>query len=329
PMSTSLQKNPQADNVNAALIKQKGELSKVLGSKIPAEYFVRAAMTAMRKNPLIYQCTQTSLLQCLMDLAQIRLVPDSITGEAYLIPFQNKGIYECQLMIGYQGYLKLVRQSNTVTNVYASVVYENDEFEISFGSDRRMHHKPLITGDRGAKLGAVAYVAYGGGDAKGEDFTWVPAEYIERVKKQARGASSPSSPWAIWPEPMWAKTALKQLCKTANLSPDVREQVSRAVDLDDASIIDVKAEAAPLEPQKSQLVGSDSPPPTPPPAAKKKVSRRRRQESNTAPPPVEPNSPFGDDEPPMGDEEPNEPQPHIVQRQPEEAPKKRSDELFD
>lgn len=289
-MTTALAKSKPKDIITL-LDRQKGELSKALGSQIPAEFFVRVALTAMRKNPLLYQCTQDSLMQAMMDLAQIRLVPDSITGEAYLIPFRNGPNYECQLMIGYQGYLKMMRRSSTVTNVYGAAVYENDEFDISFGSDRHMKHKPKIGPGRGKMIGAVGYVSYEKSGVKGEDFVWVDADYIERVKKQARGSNSASSPWTQWPEAMFAKTALKQLCKTADLSPDVREVVSRAVEIEGA--IDVPTEIEKTEvPQESELTKEE-----PPPAPKKKAAKKKAAtvvDAQEEPPPAAPSG-EGDD----------------------------------
>ena len=290
-MTTTAVTTTKPKDIISLLDRQKGELTKALGSQIPADFFVRVALTAMRKNPLLYRCTQDSLMQCMMDLAQIRLVPDSITGEAYLIPFRNGPNYECQLMIGYQGYLKMMRRSATVTNVYAATVCANDEFDISFGSNRRMVHKPRIGGDRGKMIGAVAYVSYKKNEEDGEDFVWVDSDYIERVKKSARGASSASSPWVQWPEAMWAKTALKQLAKTADLSPDVREAVSRAAEIEGA--IDIPASVETPEPSESEIVKEQSTSQQPSPAPKKRARRQQQAEEpdpNDAPPGAEPPS---------------------------------------
>ena len=69
----------------------------------------------------------------------------NVNGEAYLIPFKNNkkgGVYECQFIVGYKGLMLLARRSGEVANIDALTVYENDEFDLSYGFDPALIHKP-------------------------------------------------------------------------------------------------------------------------------------------------------------------------------------------
>lgn len=241
-------------SVAGLLDKMKGELTKALGESIPVDYFVRVALTTVRKNPILIQCTPMSLIQCLMDCAQVRLFPDSILGEAYLVPFRRGQDYECTLIIGYRGLVKLVRRSGDITNVYGGAVYENDVFELEYGTNRKMVHKPKITGDRGARIGAVGFIGYANG---GSDFMFCDADYISRVKAMSRGSSNADSPWNKWTDEMWAKTALRRVCKTAELTPEAQSFVQKAFDAEGA--IDVESTVESTQPAKSAILAPGSP----------------------------------------------------------------------
>ena len=295
----------------------KNEFQKALGSAIPVEFFNRVAITSIRKTPLLAQCSIPSLIGELMSCAQIQLTPDGVLGEAYLVPFYNSQLrgYEAKLMIGYKGVVKLIRRNNEVLNLTADIVRENDKFVYRKGTKRELSHEPLLKGDRGDWLGAYAYVEYTNG---GSDFTFVEAQYIERVKASSKGSDKPDSPWNIWPEPQWCKTAIKQLTKIADISPQTREALAKDLDL---GAIDVestvshatsvteptrllrdeqaeteataKAEAKKAEPEKPRAAAPPkvAPAPAPAPAAKPAPAPAPAATQQPAPPAPKPAAP--------------------------------------
>lgn len=265
---------------NAALDANSKNLTAALGSMVPVEYFARVAKTAMRKQPLLQQASLESVMGCLMDIAQLRLVPDSVLGEAYMVPFwdSKSGVYVATLMIGYKGYVKMLRRNGKIKNVHAEVVYEKDEFVIQHGSQRQMIHVPhWRTPDRGEPLGAYAFIE----DENGQDFKFVPKDYIERVKASSKSSDKADSPWNTWPESMWCKTALRQLMKTADISPDVSEAVSK--DLADGAI-DVTSTVVTGAPvQQSGLIAAATPAQLPPPSEQPANFAPAQQTSGAAP----------------------------------------------
>ena len=77
------------------------EIKKALPEVITPERFTRMALSALNTTPKLQECTQMSFLAALMNAAQLGLEPNTPLGQAYLIPFNNKGTMECQFQIGY------------------------------------------------------------------------------------------------------------------------------------------------------------------------------------------------------------------------------------
>ena len=116
-----------------------GEIKKALPSVITPERFTRMVLSALSVNPKLASCTPKSFLGAMMSAAQLGLEPNTPLGQAYLIPYKNKGIDEVQFQIGYKGLIDLAYRSGEVEVVQAQIVYENDEFE--FGSTFEMNPK--------------------------------------------------------------------------------------------------------------------------------------------------------------------------------------------
>lgn len=83
------------------------EIKKALPDVITPERFTRMALSALNTTPKLQECTQMSFLAALMNAAQLGLEPNTPLGQAYLIPFNNKGTMECQFQIGYKGLIDL------------------------------------------------------------------------------------------------------------------------------------------------------------------------------------------------------------------------------
>lgn len=247
--------NPQSQDNEASfpklLEKMRPEMSRALGQSIGIEYFLRVALTTWRKSEFIQKCSYKSVIACLMDIAQLQLSPDSLLGEAYLVPFWNSKMnsYEATTILGYKGFVKMVRRNTNVATLTSDVVYSKDKFTYRKGSQRVLIHEPVLEGDRGYPIGAYAYIAFVGG---GEDFEFVREDYIDRIKRSSKSADKDGSPWKLWWEAQWKKTALKQLLKIADISPEVAEALSK--DNANEGAIDVEATVS-AEPstQKSAL----------------------------------------------------------------------------
>ena len=83
------------------------EIKKALPTVLTPERFTRIALSALNNTPTLQQCTPISFLAALMNAAQLGLEPNTPLGQAYLIPYKNKGKLECQFQIGYKGMIDL------------------------------------------------------------------------------------------------------------------------------------------------------------------------------------------------------------------------------
>ena len=70
------------------------QIKRALPSTITPERFTRMALSALNTTPKLKECTQISFLAALMNAAQLGLEPNTPLGEAYLIPYNNRGTIE-------------------------------------------------------------------------------------------------------------------------------------------------------------------------------------------------------------------------------------------
>ena len=67
----------------------KEQFAMALPKHISTDRFTRVALTAVRQNPKLQECSVPSLLGVFMTLAQLGLEP-GVLGQAYILPFNNK-----------------------------------------------------------------------------------------------------------------------------------------------------------------------------------------------------------------------------------------------
>ena len=200
------------------------ELKEAVRAALPkhltADRFIRVALNATMRQPELLECSKESFFRALLDLSALGLEPDG--RRAHLIPFRNERtkMREVELIIDYKGIAELVRRSGDVSYIHADVVYENDEWEFSYGSGARLRHRPALD-DCGKNVKAIySFVKLRDG---GEDFIVLSYGEIEAVRKRSRAGGS--GPWTTdWNE-MAKKTAFRRHSKWLPLSPETREVV--------------------------------------------------------------------------------------------------------
>lgn len=193
------------------------QFAAALPKHINSERFTRIAITTIRQNPKLAQCTQESLLGALMTSAQLGLEP-GILGQCYLIPYGR----ECQFQISYKGMIELLRRSGQLKDIYAYSVYSNDEFEMVYGLSRNLTHKPALT-NRGEFVGCYA-VAILKDDTHA--FEFMTKEEIEIHGKRFSKTFN-NGPWKSDFESMSHKTVVKKLLKWLPVSVEFLESVAK------------------------------------------------------------------------------------------------------
>ena len=193
------------------------QFATALPKHINTDRFVRIAITTIRQNPKLAQCSQESLLGALMVSAQLGLEPGTL-GQCYLIPYGR----ECQFQIGYKGMIELLRRSGQLKDIYAYSVYENDDFEITYGLDRNLIHKPNLE-NKGNFLGCYCVAILKDG---AKAFEYMTKEEIETHAKKFSKTFG-NGPWKTDFEAMSHKTVVKKMLKWLPLSVEFLENIEK------------------------------------------------------------------------------------------------------
>lgn len=194
-----------------------GEIKKALPSVITPERFTRMVLSALSTNQKLAACTPQSFLGAMMSAAQLGLEPNTPLGQAYLIPFKNRGVDEVQFQIGYKGLIDLAYRSGEVEIVQSQIVYENDTFECEYGLEPKLIHKPADK-DRGEPIRVYAMFKTKSG---GYGFEVMSMDDVKKhAEKYSQAYKSGFSPWKTNFEEMAKKTVLKKVLKYAPLKSD-------------------------------------------------------------------------------------------------------------
>ena len=207
------------------------QIAAALPKHLTPEKMMRIALTEINRNPELKKCTTTSLIGAIIQSSQLGLMPDSILGEAYLIPYKNnkKGVTEAQFMPGYQGLMKLALQSGAIVNIFPKEVCENDFFHFEWGSKPEIKHSFDGKSDRGKAVlyYAIAYLVNGG-----IQFEVMSKDDIKRHQGMSKTGGSAYSPWTTSPDEMAKKTVIRKLLKYLPKSSEDMN-LAKAINMDE------------------------------------------------------------------------------------------------
>lgn len=192
---------------------------------VEARQIVRDALTCLRQNPKLAECEPQSVLGSLMTMAQLGLRP-GVLGHGWLLPFwdsrykwkdengrERTGGHKAQLVIGYQGLVELAYRSGQIARITAHAVHQNDHFELSYGLDENLVHRPSA-GARGEPTGYYATVMIKGGASSFYYMTHAEMEvYRDRFATAKTKEGKVVGPWRDNFEGMAKKTCIRQLSK--------------------------------------------------------------------------------------------------------------------
>ena len=214
-------------------------LENALPEGMSAKKMQSIALTCLRQNPDLLNCTPASFMGALYTSAQLGLEP--IAGLSYLIPFNNSKKVgnewvrskDVQFVIGYKGIVSLFYRHSSSVALTTGVVREGDEFYYEQGTDPYLKHKPLDN-NKGKPIGywVVAKLLNGGTTFKymTHDECMAHAKQHSKTWNSKQGQFYASSPWATATESMCIKTVMLQLSKFLPLSVDLQ----RAIQVDES-----------------------------------------------------------------------------------------------
>ena len=227
----NVQITPQKKMSNA-LERMLPEIKKAVGKAMTPERFSRIALSLYNGNPQFWNADTTSFLSALMQSAQCGLEPNTVLGEAYVIPYENKkkGITEVNFQVGYKGVLKLAFNTGDYEAIYAHEVREGDKFSYSYGLHKDLIHEPAdIPSTKVTHYYAVYKLKNGG-----FDFVVWSRDRVEQHAKDFsknysyNGKVNQNSVWYKNFDSMAKKTVLLDVLKFAPKSVEM----AKALDLD-------------------------------------------------------------------------------------------------
>lgn len=206
------------------------KLAEVAKAHMKAEDLTRMALMALSRQPDLAKCSQTSILRALIDAAELGIKPGGLMGRGYLVPRKNRknGELECHFDPGYRGLVDIARRSGQVRRLEAHVVYEKDVFEVEYGDEPRLVHKPTLIGEPGPVIAAYAIAQFVDGSKQVEVLT---RREIDKVKSSS--AAGGSGPWGNWYEEMAKKTVIRRMCKLLPFSDELERALLAAGEVDD------------------------------------------------------------------------------------------------
>lgn len=215
----------------AELVEQNmAEIEKALPPGImPADRFARIVFTELRKTPKLMLCTPESFLGAMFQTAQLGLEPGGQLGHAFLIPYETRhkvtkeDIVECQLQIGYKGYVELGGRRGIIMR--ARELRENDDFDFDLGSDEYLHHKWKPGKDRGPVIAFWGKVVMPDGKVT---FTVMELDEINARRDRssavqaAKTRSWMRTPWDTDYDAMARKTVIRAMVPQVALAPELQ-----------------------------------------------------------------------------------------------------------
>lgn len=223
----------QTKTLRQQLLSMAKEFERALPDKIGVDRMMRIAMTTMQKTQHLDECVPTSFFGALMTALQLGLEPNTPLGHCFLIPRYNekKNIYICNFEMGYQGLLELAYRTGLYRYIQAEVVYQGDDFDYSYGTNRRLDHKPRWKSETPIFVYAIYEVQNGGTNFS----VWSWEAIVAHAKQFSESFSSKYSPWQsnqTSREEMGKKTVLKALLKYGPKSVEVAHDIIRATNVD-------------------------------------------------------------------------------------------------
>jgi len=186
--------------------------------------FVACVMCQVKMNEDLQKCTAKSILECCIKSAQIGLKIDA-NGYAYLTSYKDK----CSIIVGYKGYIALIKANNQKVSTINCFVISNKDLEeerliIEEGENRKFIYKKNLQQDENSLeekdiAGFLAVVYY---KDKTYDYYYMTKNDVNKIRaissnyKYARDKTN--TIWYNHYVSMGKKTAFRQLVKWCDFS---------------------------------------------------------------------------------------------------------------
>lgn len=239
------------------------QIQNYFGNEKKALKFLSGVVSAVQANPKLLECEPTSVINSFMTMAQLELMPSNVSGEAYVLPYNDKrrGL-QAQFQLGYQGLVTLFYRAGAV-EIIAEIVREKDAFSYVNGV---IDHAPdVFAEDRGKAIGAYVIVRLNTGGSVHK--VMKASDIIGIGRRFSKSFNSSFTPWNEAQDPelwMWKKTVLKQAAKLVPKNEHINTAIAKDNEADSK-----------IEDVKNRFEGIEMP--TPERIAKKQAKKNEQQ----------------------------------------------------
>lgn len=195
----------------------------VLATDAATAHFMQSLITIVGKNPEWLNQAKVyrpSLYQCAMDAAEVGLPLATNLRQAYFVPRWSKktGKEHVAYEISVHGLKSLAFRNGKVAGFPSAVVYKDDVFEFELGTNAFLKHVPRRP-STGEVIAVWAMAEFTNGAKPIFQIIW--KEELEKIKKLSK-----SSFWTNWYDEMARKTAIRRLCKSLDICPELQRAIA-------------------------------------------------------------------------------------------------------
>jgi recombination protein RecT len=187
------------------LEKARPSMQAIIPKHVTPERLIKLALVAASRNPKLLQCTATSIVQAVMQAAQLGLEFGGAMPEAHIIPYGDQATF----LSDYRGLLALARRSGEIASIGAWPVYRNDAFAYSVTDEGpRLTHTPKLDGDQGPfrLVYAIARLK----TSPLPQIEIMPKDRVDAIRARSKAANN--GPWVTDYDQMARKTVLRRIC---------------------------------------------------------------------------------------------------------------------
>lgn len=230
------------NTIKALLANKTKMLQSIIGDKKKSDNFTATALQ-IALSPDLKDCTEESIINCLVGAAMLDLNPDKNIGQAYIYRYGSVATLD----VGYKGYQTIYSRAGYEIRTFP--VFECDEFSVSFdGWEMKYNLIPnLDDRDLGnfeweyANLKGILVVSK---DMVTNEFKrdFIPQKVLEKMRKSSPNQKSekPTHIWEKWYIDMCSKSAIKKF-KNQLAIRSYEQQLAMVDMLDNHKNIDFEA----------------------------------------------------------------------------------------
>lgn len=195
----------------------------VLVTDHATNHMIQSLVTIVGKNPEWLDESKVyrpSLYQAAMDAAEVGLPLATNLRQAYFVPRWSKktGKEHVAYEISVHGLKSLAFRGGKIIGFPSNVVYADDVFEFEYGTSAFIKHIPRRPStNRVVAVWAMAEFANGSKPI----FQIVWKEELDKIQKLSK-----SHFWSNWYDEMARKTAIRRLCKSLDICPELQRAIA-------------------------------------------------------------------------------------------------------